>query len=183
MARSFLYLVVSVLAGCASLPPAAPSPSKPRLTGEVSGTPIEALPQEEYESKPNVHFENPTPFPENAAPVYPGQLLADRLPPVRLSVRAVVNEQGQVTSVSAVGVVPVDQQPFFASAQAALLTWKFLPLVQITEGSGMTKIVNGDSMWVYPGQAKALPFHQDYAFVFQQHDGKGTVSTEDPIRP
>ena len=182
MARTVLYFAVSALAGCASSPPAVPA-DKSRLIGEVSGAPIAASRQEQYESKPNVHFENPTPFPENAVPAYPEQLLADRLPPVRLSVRAVVNERGQVTDVSAIGVVPAEHEAFFASVQAALLTWQFLPLVQITDGPGMTEIVNGNSTWNYPGQAKALPFHQDYAFVFQQQDGKGRVSAEGPNLP
>ena len=182
MLRILSCLVAVALTGCASSPTAVPT-SKSGPVGVVSGAPIAASAQEQYESKPNVRFEQPAPFPENSSPVYPQHLLVDRLPLVRLNVRVVANDQGQVVSVLPIEPVPVEREPFLASVRAALLTWQFLPLVQITEGPGTSEISVHDTISQYQGQAKALAFHQDYAFVFQQQNGKGTVSAEKPPRP
>jgi hypothetical protein len=183
MFRILSCLVTVALTGCASAPHTTVLASKPGLVGVVSSAPIAASPQEQYESKPNVRFEQPAPFPENSSPVYPEQLLANRLPPFRLNVRVVANDQGQVLSVSPLDPVPAEREPFFASVQAALLTWQFLPLVQITDGPGTSEISIHDTTSQYQGQAKALAFHQDYGFVFQQQNGKGTVSAEKSPQP
>jgi len=183
MSRILLCLALVGLAGCASVPRTAGSASKASLAGEVLGSPIAAPSQEQYESKSNVRFEQPTPFLENASPVYPEQLLAARLSPVHLSVRVIVDPEGRVASVAPIDVVPLEQAPFLASVQAALLTWKFLPLVQITDGPGTSEIASGNFTTQYHGQAKTLAFHQDYAFVFRQQDGKGTVSAEKAATP
>lgn len=169
-----------VLAGCASTPPTQTEspPDSTSLRGEVSGAPIEPAVEDRYQGKADVRFDQPFPFPENAVPSYPEALLAARLPPITLTVRLIISEAGTVSKISPLTAVAPEQEAFLASLQTTLLSWQFLPLVEISEGPGQTMITAHGINYRYDGQAKALPFHQDYAFVFRQQDGKGSVNSE-----
>ena len=148
------------------------------MQGEVSGAAVEPAFADRYVKKTGVRYEQPTAFPENPMPVYPQALLAARLPPVQLKVRLVIDEQGRVKQTNALTELTEARQSFMASIQLAVQSWKFLPLVQISESEETTMMTVGEFTTAYPGKAIALPFHQDYVFVFQQVDGKPSVTAE-----
>jgi hypothetical protein len=50
----------------------------------------------------------------------------------------------------------------------------------IKRGPVKTSILAHGLETTYEGTARALPFHEDYEFMFSQHDGKGTASMSDP---
>ena len=146
--------------------------------GDVTGEALAAPLDERYAVAPGTRFEQPTAYPENPMPIYPEALLAARLPPVQITVRVIVDEQGKVTRVTPLQTVPAEHDAFIASVRNAVAGWKFLPLVRVTEAPGTTDIRIGDVTARYDGQALALPFHQVYSFTFRQLHGRPSVSRE-----
>jgi hypothetical protein len=130
------------------------------------------------------HFEQPLASPDNPLPAYPSDLLAKRLPPIAVQVRVVVNELGLVTSVSSTEQSDASKLPFVESVRSAVQDWKFTQLVKIIPGSTSTTLVDAfGSEQTYPGKAIALPFHQDYRFVFSQTQGKANVTAHSATKP
>lgn len=172
--------VLSSLIACSSPPQksAAIALENEARQGEVSGALVEPALAERYPAKAGVRYEQPVAYPENPLPLYPDALLAAQLPPVRMKVRLVIDAQGQVGKAIPLSDVADEHQLFLAGVRDAVQRWKFLPLVQITEGAGETSITVRGSTAVYAGTAIALPFHQDYVFDFHQLDGKPSVTAE-----
>lgn len=131
---------------------------------------------ESYAVDPNVTWFEPAPMNEHVAPVYPEDLLAQRLPATTVRVRVIVDENGIVTDSTALAAPPNYPQ-FFAAVQAAVRQWTYSPLVRSVPADEETQLhFNGWSA-TYSGKATAMPFHQDYDIVFTQKDGKGVVTT------
>ncbi len=86
-----------------------------------------------------------------------------------------VNDEGRVYDVQALGQLQEAEQPYFAAVQSAVANWQFFPLVKVTDGPGNTVVTVGETSTSYAGIATKLPFHQDYAFSFEQVRGKGVV--------
>jgi TonB family protein len=118
---------------------------------------------------------------DQVAPVYPEELLAQKLPATTVRVRLIVDTNGIVTDSTALEAPPNYPQ-FFAAVQAAVQQWTYSPLVRSVPGEGETAVhFNGWSM-TYSGKATAMPFHQDYDIVFTQKDGQGVVTSGTPQR-
>jgi len=177
-----LVLVVLVLAcfGCSSQAPKPQPPPQAKLSGQVTGGLIAAPASESYIAEKGAYYEQPICSSDNALPAYPPDLLSQRLPPVSVQVRVVVDELGQVSSVTSSESVGPRQLPFVESVRSALQKWKFTQLVKVIPGKDYTGLRDGDGLQTfYPGKATALPFHQDYRFIFSQEEGKANVT----VRP
>lgn len=177
-----LPLLLALLpSACATLPPPRPAPLPDSTTGQVDAAVLEAPAADRYAATDGVSYEQPVAFPDNALPAYPPPLLAQRLPPQRVSVRVVVDAAGQVAGVSRLdtaGEDPASEDPaFFLAVSAAVRQWRFFPLVEIRKGEPASLSV-GEVTTRYPGQPRALPFHQDYVFRFVQHDGRPAVELD-----
>jgi TonB family protein len=162
------------LAGCATKKAAEPSSSR---QGEVEARLIEPETDNIYaEAKPGEMYRGPFAYDENASPQYPASLLANNLPPEIVRVRVIVDEGGNVTQCLPLAGPTNGTPEFFAAVRAAVLTWRFDPLIKMEGGSGRTTIAYHDRRQFFEGKAIALPFHLDYEFTFSQVDGKGVVS-------
>ena len=161
----------------------APQPES-KASGRVTGGLIEAPASERYAGEAGAHYEQPLASPDNPLPAYPSDLLSKRLPPFTVRVRVVVNEMGLVTSVIAIDQPDANQLPFVESVRSAVQGWKFTQLVKVIPGPTFTRLVDAfGSEAMYPGKATALPFHQDYQFVFSQTQGKPNVSVHSAPSP
>jgi hypothetical protein len=176
----FLTLPLALLCGCHHQTQRAQAEvvEESARLGQVSAQPVEPKLEARYTVQAGARYEQPTAFPDNPMPEYPGSLLAARLPPVELKLRLVINEQGRVSATKLLNEIPVAHQPFFSSARATVQSWKFLPLIEISEGEGSTTVTVHEFTTSYPGKATALPFHQDYVFVFRQVNGSPSVTVE-----
>jgi hypothetical protein len=102
-------------------------------------------------------------------------MLAHHIPKTTVHVRLMVNEDGHVYQVQALDQVAETERPYLIAVEAAVLNWHFFPLVKVTDGPGNTVVTVGETSTNYAGRAAKLPFHQDYAFSFEQVNGKGIV--------
>jgi len=144
-------------------------------SGHVSGALLEAPPAERYETQPGVRYDLPVPLSDNAEPTYPSAMLSQHIPITMVRVRLMVDDEGHVYRMQSLGHIEETEQIFFAAVQTAVLKWQFFPLVKVTDGPGNTVVTVAETSTNYAGQAAKLPFHQDYAFSFEQVDGKGVV--------
>lgn len=170
-------LVVLLLVACAAQQ-AIQQAQLPR-SGEVAMAEVSAADEQSYAIAGNEQWVAPSAFYENEAPVYPVDLLAANLPPIKVRVRVVVDKHGVVTDSTALEA-PSDYPQFFAAVQSVVGGWKYWPLVKVlpsTDGA-RTEIVFHGFVSTYDGLATALPFHQDYEFTFSQKDGQGVVTTK-----
>jgi hypothetical protein len=167
----------AVLAGCAAKKPA--ELVDPGRLGDVGILAIEAAPADSYPVESDAHYDYPAPWGDNPPPAYPGTLLSQRLPPVRVRVRMIVDEGGRVRKTSLLGDAGRDDPAFFAAVETALGRWTFMPLIRRRPAAGKTTtLAYHGSTRQYDGEATALPFHQDYEFTFTQRDGIGFVATQ-----
>ena len=165
-------VVLLVLAACAPVPSVSPPESR---TGQVSAASLDALPSDRYEVQPGVHYDLPLPLPDNPEPTYPSAMLTQHIPIATIRVRLTVNDEGHVYDVQALDHVEETKLPYLAAVRSAVLNWQYFPLVKVTEGPGNTVVTVGETSTNYAGQAVKLPFHQDYAFSFEQLNGRGIV--------
>lgn len=165
-------------AGCAAKKPA--EFVDPGRLGDVGILPIEAAPADSYTVESNEHYDYPVPWDDNLPPAYPEDLLAQRLPPVHVKVRMIVDEGGVVQRTMLLDTPERTDPAFFAAIEAAVGRWTFMPLIRRKPAAGTTKLTYHGHTQQYAGVAAALPFHQDYEFTFTQRDGIGFVTTLAP---
>ena len=178
--RFLVVVCASSLCSCATIRSQVSSAhANPLRSGDVQSTAVQAPKNERYEAVLGTRFEQPVPFPENPVPVYPADLLSQRLSPIEVHVRLVVDKHGVVSESRLTTPTGGQTSAFSAAVISATLQWHFLPLVEIKAGPGTSSIFVGDTEFQYAGEATALPFHQDYAFVFSQVDGSPSVGTQD----
>jgi hypothetical protein len=177
--RSLPMLMALLLVACAAQQ-AIQHIDLPR-SGDVAMTEVHTADEQSYAMDAGAQWVAPQAFYENAAPAYPGELLAANLPPIKVRVRLIVSENGVVTDSTALEAPPEYPQ-FFAAVQAVVGSWKYWPLVKVlpTQDGTRTEIVFNGFVSTYEGKATALPFHQDYNFTFTQKDGKGVVTSSAP---
>jgi hypothetical protein len=176
--RSLPMLFALLLVACATQQ-ALKQMELPR-SGDVAMTAVNAADGQSYAMASNEEWVAPVAFYENEAPVYPPELLAANLPPVKVRVRVVVDEHGVVAESTALDAPP-DYPQFFAAVQAVAGGWKYWPLVKVMPKDGArTDIEFHGYASTYWGVATALPFHQDYDFTFAQTDGQGSVTSAAP---
>jgi hypothetical protein len=169
-----------LLGGCAANKPA--ELSGPGRLVDVGILTIAAAPADTYPVEANETYRYPDPWDDHLPPAYPESLLAQRLPPVRLKLRAIVDEGGRVTQTTLLDSGGAAPHPaFVAAARATVGAWAFTPLVRLTPAPGETTTLAYQGIThQFTGKAVALPFHQDYEFTFTQRDGIGFVTTQAP---
>jgi len=144
--------------------------------GDVSGEEVEVGVQERYTPEPGVTYDQPVAFPDNPRPVYPPSLLPRALAPVVVTVKIIVNAEGLVSDVVPTDPVEgADTALFVDSVRAALMLWKFFPLVKVVKGGPKTVVTVGDVETTYDGQASRMPFSRTYRFTFSQVSGVPSV--------
>ncbi len=167
-----------ILSGCGAQQ-AIERPDSPR-TGSVAMRAVSADDSQSYAVDTNETWYAPAPIDDHVAPLYPEELLVQKLPPTTVRVRLIVDENGIVTDSTALEAPPNYPQ-FFAAVQAAVRQWTYSPLVRSVPGEKDTALrFNGWSA-TYSGKATAMPFHQDYDIVFTQKDGQGVVTSATPV--
>ncbi|MFK2932560.1 hypothetical protein ISP14_17385 [Dyella agri] len=113
-----------------------------------------------------------TPF-QCVTPVYPPDQLATCAPLQEVQVQVIVDEAGKVGDVRDMATdaaATPRPQPFFAAVRAAVLQWEFNPLRidhWAADADGNTHEVDSTTK----------PFSLMYAFRFECHAGKTTVSS------
>ena len=168
---------VLVLAGCTSAPKE-PVPASVR-NGEVGVEEPTATvaSSARITLADNENFLPPLAEPGNRPPVYPAELLAQRLPLQAVCLRVSVSEEGEVSS-SSPFVRPPDcaaldaaAQPFLVAAQVAVSAWRYDPAVRCVFERGPRPD--------YPTCVDARETPQavslTYRFVFEQQNGHGSV--------
>jgi hypothetical protein len=163
-----------ILAACAAHQ-AIERADSPR-TGSVAMQAVSADESQSYAVDTNETWFEPTPMDDHVAPVYPEELLAQKLPATTVRVRLIVDKNGIVTDSMALAAPP-DFPQFFAAVQAAVRQWTYWPLVRSVPGEAETQLIFNGWSATYSGKATAMPFHQDFDIVFTQEDGKGVVTT------
>ncbi|MGY1424814.1 energy transducer TonB [Lysobacter sp. A289] len=147
--------------------------------GEVQARLLDASASERYQRIEGVEYEQPWALPGNQVPAYPASQVANRLPPVKVVVRLIVSAEGRVTEVQPINAAATPEfDAFFPRVRESVQTWKFYPLVKVTLGPVHGTVRVGDISMTYKGEVTPLPFHQDYAFDFTQHNGKPKVTVE-----
>jgi TonB family protein len=152
-------LLLQLGAGCKATPKKSPTRVGYVSDGNVSAQRLQAPASESYGTDPTTTYSGSSPAKDNPVPQYPAALLSDRLPPVGVTARVIVDVSGAVTSAT---VAEGDSIPhaFAAAVLAAVRSWRFEPLKRMSEG-----------------KVEALPFSQQYRFVFTQVNGRPVVSS------
>lgn len=148
-------------------------------TGSVAMQAVSADESQSYAVDTNETWYEPAPMEGHVVPVYPEQLLAQRLPAITVRVRLVVDENGIVNDVTSLESPPNYPQ-FFSAVEAAVRQWTFSPLVRSVPAAEDTVLEFNGWRSTFSGKATAMPFHQDYDIVFTQKDGKGVVTSVIP---
>jgi TonB family protein len=165
MERMGALVLVAVLAlegGCKSVPKKSPTRTTYTSEGDVRAQRVQAPGQERYQSDSGATYTGSHAAKGNAVPQYPAGLLSSRLPAVSVKVRVVVDGAGLVSDATVTGGASV--QPEFADAVlSAVRSWRFEPLRRITEG-----------------RVEALPFSDEFQFVFTQVNGRAVVNSALP---
>lgn len=113
----------------------------------------------------------------NALPVYPASLLAQALPPQSICLRVSIDTDGNVMASAPMVSAPdcpasgLGEQRFFAAAEEAVAGWRFDPAARCTFKDGKPADANS----CIGADKVALAVSLAYRFVFEQHEGRGTV--------
>ena len=179
-----MALIVLALAGCATTPdPVAGAPAArtgavgiSEITEPVPASGRLALSQQES-------FQMPLAEGALALPDYPASLLAQRLPPQVVCLRVGIGADGRV-----VGTWPSESEGcpapdtvdagFREAAAAAAAQWHFDPAFRCVFPDAATK-ARAASLGCMGGREVPQPVTLAYRFVFEQHDGRGSVRLGD----
>lgn len=184
MKRSWMVMLVTVLStGCATTPPVDDEASRSGQVGvqDITGyVPMAAR----MELADNESFLMPLDDRDNAIPVYPAALLARQLPPQVVCLRVSIDADGGVMSSAPIvedaaegaadcpGVDATDAA-FFEAAQATVAGWRFDPALRCVFPDARAK-ANVEAS-CSGGKEVPVPVSLGYRFVFEQHDGRGSV--------
>jgi hypothetical protein len=107
----------------------------------------------------------------NHAPVYPPALLAQKLSPISIQAKLIVNDKGRVTAVhfakdSKAGTA---RQIFQKAVGNAVSQWIFEPLA-------IKQWAKGSNGHMYLVKSTSKSFSQNYVFRFEIHNGKPVVN-------
>jgi len=179
-----MALLALALTGCASSPaPMAEAPDA--RTGAVGVNEItEAVPASgRLALSQQESFQMPLAEGALALPDYPASLLAQRLPPQVVCLHVGIGADGRV-----VGTWPSESEGcpapdtvdagFREAAAAAAAQWHFDPAFRCVFPDAATK-ARAASLGCMGGREVPQPVTLAYRFVFEQHDGRGSVRLGD----
>lgn len=163
-------LLVSGLAGCATVP--APPPPPPN-EGSASYHRVYDAHEAHYQLTPGAVASGGKPS-ERVSPIYPPSQLAPCPPSVDVQAQVIVDTTGKASEVRRYPAAASTETPappaFFDAVRAAVLQWRFEPL-QISRWA-----VDADG-GEHKIDSEAKPFSLLYAFRFECRSGKATVSS------
>lgn len=170
-----------MLSACASAPPHSAAQNDPP-TGAVGVRSIDKLltAPERMQLADNETFQMPLAERDNAAPVYPQSLLAQRLAPQTVCLNVAIGADGRVSGSRQVVVeegCPASTaaaEPFVEAARAAVSQWRFDPAFRCVYPGAKPQ-----EEGCVTGREEALAVSLAFSFVFEQKDGKGTVRVGD----
>ncbi|WP_404614372.1 energy transducer TonB [Rhodanobacter hydrolyticus] len=170
MSTPLTGLLALGMAGCATV--AAP-PSKAPNEGSASYRMLDDSHMEHYQLAIGDIATGATPF-QRILPVYPPSQLAACAPMQEVDAQVIVDETGKVSDVRGVlaenGSAMPPWSPFLAAVRTAVLQWRFNPLRinhWAADADGNTHEVDSTTK----------PFSLMYAFRFECHAGKATVTS------
>lgn len=173
-------LTLLSLAACSSAPPRPPE----LRDGAVQAQQLPAAAGDRYEHSEETRYEPPVAAADNPIPEYPPALLAKRLPQRSVRVRLIVDSDGRVGEIQALDApAQAADDAFLGSVRAACAQWRFSPLIERTRVPVQTADADGTLWTEYQERQRALPFHLDYAFRFEQVDGKAMTVRSDAAQP
>ena len=169
--KCVLLGLVLALAGCQAGASSSTKEQAPDKAGAVSYTIVPAASSGAYQLKHSEHAFGAQPIAHDA-PIYPASLVSQRLAPVSIHAKAVIDEQGHVTDVRDLdGASTPSHAAFFAACREAVIHWQFTPMTvveDIEDGRGNMSQTR-----------KNAPFSLDYAFRFELVDGRPTVTPQE----
>jgi hypothetical protein len=168
---------VVMLSACASAPPHSATQNDPH-TGAVGVRSIDKLltTPERMQLADNETFQMPLAERDNAVPVYPSELLAQRLAPRTVCLNVAIGADGRVSGSRPVGVEEgcpestAAAAQFVEAARAAVLQWRFDPAFRCVYPG-----VKPQEEGCVTGKEEAIAVSLAFSFVFEQQEGKGTV--------
>lgn len=173
-AATLLASALLSLAACGRAPQRPPE----RRDGAVQVQPLPADAGDRYAHSEEVRYESPVAAADNPLPEYPPALLAEHLPLRSVRVRLIVDAEGRVVDAQTLDAdAAAAGDPFFGSVRAACAQWRFSPLIERTREPVQTADAEGTVWTEYRDRERTLPFHLDYAFRFEQVDGKALAVT------
>lgn len=127
----------------------------------------------------NEAFQMPQAAPGNALPTYPESLLRQGLPPQAVCLRVSIDRDGGVMGSAPIEATPecpapgiVDPQ-FFAAAKDVVANWRFDPAARCTFSDSRSADADAGDCTGADKVAQAVSLA--YRFVFEQHEGRGSV--------
>ena len=165
------------LAACACAPT-----SQRSASGQVGVSEVDtAVPAESRMTlSSNETFQPPLPAADNAIPIFPTDLLAQRLSPQALCLRVSIDERGAVIDSAPLATGPdcpeIEQvaPAFYEAAQEAVNAWRFDPAFRCIYPDGAEPDPQG-GCWGEGVKEEAQAVSLAYRFMFEQVDGKGAV--------
>lgn len=158
-----------MLAGCASVQQAVPA--KPATEADTSYRSVAKADIQHYQLALGEVSTGAVPS-SHPAPDYPATLLDQRLPPLEVEARLIVDEEGKVSEVRIADEERADAHTrlFDEAIRTAAMQWTFEPL----RISQWASDANGNTHQV---GSEARPFSLDYVFRFAWKDGKPVTDT------
>ena len=174
-------LVVGLSAGCATAPNPGLDDAEASRAGQVGVRDITGLVPAgaRLQLADNESFLMPLDEPDNPVPAYPATLLARKLPPQAVCLRVAIGDDGKVLSSAPLSegegcaAVEASHQAFVDAATAAVAGWRFEPALRcvfptIAAKQNVEASCSG-------GEEVPVAVSLAYRFVFEQHDGRGSV--------
>lgn len=180
-----MAIAVLALTGCASAPRPVVDTIAPRMGAVGVLEMTEAVPDSaRLKLAERETFQMPLAEGPLATPAYPEALLAQQLPPQVVCLRVGIGADGRVMGTwpnPEVGSCPsmdaIDQR-FVDAAITATADWRFDPAFRCVYPDAEAKD-RADGLGCMGGREVAEPVSLAYRFVFEQHDGRGSVRLGD----
>jgi len=179
-AAAGLSVVLLTVAACATRPATVVADPSPSGQVGVQDITVAALASGRLQLASNETFLPATEEPDNAVPEYPEPLLVQRLPPQVVCLRVSVGTDGAVMSTAPITGSTDSPQcaathsvdpAFYASAAQAASMWRFSPALRCVFPDAKSRSDTG----CWGGKGVLQPVSLAYRFVFEQHDGRGSV--------
>ena len=178
----FLLLLATVLlVACSATKPGEARPPTPKI-GQVSYEAVTAADATSSTLVPEVDYIPAAPAPENTSPVYPQCLLNLGLPPQKVVMRILVDDQGQVTEVRGSAapseVDPAYRADFETAISEAVRDWQFTPAMRRAYVDSPELDSQGRPLYKVLKSVKPAPSYFDIRFIFEVRDGRAVVRNQ-----
>lgn len=172
--KSWMAAIAALsVAACASTP----TPREDPRSGAVGVRSIDKLmpSDDRMQLADNETFQMPLAEAGNPVPVYPAELLAQRLAPQTVCLRVAIGADGRVMDSQPIddaqaGCAIGSDPRFVEAARAAAARWRFDPAFRCVYPGAKP-----DEQGCVTGKEEPVAVSLAFSFVFEQKDGKGSV--------